>query len=252
MLNSKLNRTEFLERFALFRQLTLSVPFVSLCSAHAVLAQEPSGFETIKEKYSYVQGMKIATELLEQDSSLYRHDVYGIDFDALLKGMQDRIDGAPSLLTQEDEVDLARFIQLLTQVGRRPPSAANALRTGQDFLERNGVRPGVVTTASGLQYRVEYSGNGPRPTALQSVTVHYHGRLLDGTVFDSSYERGQTARFRVNEVIPGWEEALKLMNEGATYSVWIPPELAYGDAGTGDKVGPNEVLHFEIYLAGIE
>ena len=125
--------------------------------------------------------------------------------------------------------------------------AANAA-----FLEENGAKDGITTTTTGLQYRVDEEGSGTPPTATQSVVVHYAGRLLDGTEFDSSYRRGQPATFGVTQVIPGWTEALLLMKPGAKWEVWLPSEIAYGPRGAGGAIGPHEVLNFTIELVEVQ
>ena len=119
---------------------------------------------------------------------------------------------------------------------------------GLDFLEQNKSAEGVTTTESGLQYKIETAGEGGSPTAADTVSVHYEGRLLNGKVFDSSYDRGAPASFGVSQVIPGWTEALQLMKPGAKWEVWIPSEIAYGSRGAGADIGPNEVLNFTIEL----
>ena len=121
---------------------------------------------------------------------------------------------------------------------------------GKAYLEKNKDREGVFTTASGLQYEVLKEGNGKKPAAHDSVTVHYTGKLIDGTVFDSSVERGEPATFGVTQVIPGWVEALQLMSEGAQWRLFIPSNLAYGPNGAG-PIGPNETLIFDVELIKI-
>ena len=125
------------------------------------------------------------------------------------------------------------------------------VEAGQKFLAENGKRDGVVTTATGLQYEVLAEGSGDSPKETEQVTVHYHGTLIDGTVFDSSVERGQPATFPVNGVIPGWVEALQLMKPGAKYKLFIPSNLAYGERGAGGSIGPNATLIFEVELISI-
>ena len=119
---------------------------------------------------------------------------------------------------------------------------------GAAFLAENRSKPGVVTTGSGLQYLVLVAGSGPKPQKTDTVTVHYRGTLIDGTEFDSSHRRGEPAAFPLDAVIPGWVEALQLMPAGSTYRLFIPPELAYGEAGAGAAIGPNTTLLFEIEL----
>jgi FKBP-type peptidyl-prolyl cis-trans isomerase FklB len=128
--------------------------------------------------------------------------------------------------------------------------AAN-LKAGQDFLEANGQKPGVVTLPSGLQYEVITEGTGAKPSAEDKVTCHYHGTLIDGTVFDSSVKRGQPATFPLNMVIKGWTEGLQLMPQGSKWRFFIPPHLGYGERQTGAHIGPNSTLIFEVELLGI-
>jgi FKBP-type peptidyl-prolyl cis-trans isomerase len=125
------------------------------------------------------------------------------------------------------------------------------LETGNAFLEENKSREGVNTTASGLQYEVISEGDGPKPSADDRVRVHYHGTLIDGTVFDSSVERGEPAVFGVGQVIPGWTEALQLMPVGSKWKIYVPSNLAYGERGAGADIGPNTTLIFEVELLEI-
>jgi FKBP-type peptidyl-prolyl cis-trans isomerase len=128
----------------------------------------------------------------------------------------------------------------------------DGLAQGQAFLAANGKKPGVVTLPDGLQYQILTEGKGPKPTATQTVTVNYEGSLIDGTVFDSSYKRGQPIQFGVNQVIPGWTEALQLMPVGSTWMLYIPANLAYGAAGApGGGIGPNETLIFKVDLISV-
>lgn len=122
---------------------------------------------------------------------------------------------------------------------------------GEKFLTENATKEGVKVTASGLQYKVITEGTGPKPTAENEVEVHYHGTLIDGTVFDSSVDRGETISFPLNRVIPGWTEGVQLMSVGSKYVFYIPSELAYGERGSG-QIGPNEALIFEVELFSIK
>jgi FKBP-type peptidyl-prolyl cis-trans isomerase FklB len=129
--------------------------------------------------------------------------------------------------------------------------ASTNLKAGQVFLEANRQKPGVVVLPSGLQYEVITEGSGGKPSAKNKVTCHYHGSLIDGTVFDSSISRGQPATFPLNMVIKGWTEGLQLMPVGSKWRFFIPPHLAYGDRQTGSDIGPNSTLIFEVELLGI-
>lgn len=126
------------------------------------------------------------------------------------------------------------------------------IEKGEKFLSENGKREGVTTLASGLQYEVISEGNGPKPELTDMVETHYHGTLLDGTVFDSSVDRGEPVSFPVNGVIPGWTEALQLMQVGAKWKLYIPYNLAYGENGAGAAIGPYSTLIFEVELIGIK
>lgn len=123
---------------------------------------------------------------------------------------------------------------------------------GKTFLEANGKKEGVTTTASGLQYKVIQPGNGPKPKATDTVNVHYKGTFLDGKTFDSSYDRGEPISFPLNRVIAGWTEGVQLMPVGATYEFYIPSNLAYGERGAGGAIPPNSTLIFVVELLGIE
>ena len=136
--------------------------------------------------------------------------------------------------------------------GRGKLASVDNLAVGTKFLADNKKREGVQVTKSGLQYEVISAGKGQKPTSLDTVTVHYHGTLIDGTVFDSSVERQSPATFPVNGVIAGWTEALQLMEVGAKYKLFIPADLAYGKAGVGRDIGPNSTLIFEVELLSIK
>lgn len=129
--------------------------------------------------------------------------------------------------------------------------AAANLKAGQEFLEANKNKPGVVALPSGLQYAVITEGTGVKPLASNKVTCHYHGTLIDGTVFDSSVKRGQPATFPLNAVIKGWTEGVQLMSVGSKYRFFLPADLAYGERGAGGTIGPNCALIFEVELLGV-
>lgn len=143
---------------------------------------------------------------------------------------------------------LAASLGLLAACGGKPSAT---VESGADYLARHGKEAGVTTTASGLQYQVIKPGNGPRPKATDTVTVHYRGTLVNGQVFDSSYDRGQPISFPLNQVIPGWTEGVQLMPVGSHYRFVIPSALGYGAQGAGGVIGPNETLIFEVELLGI-
>lgn len=133
---------------------------------------------------------------------------------------------------------------------KKEKSEAN-LKAGQEFLAANAKKPGVVALPSGLQYEIITEGTGPKPSATSKVTCHYHGTLIDGTVFDSSVRRGQPATFPLNMVIKGWTEGLQLMPQGSKWRFFIPPQLGYGDRQVSAQIAPNSTLIFEVELLGI-
>lgn len=162
--------------------------------------------------------------------------------------------GSQPKMTYDEAKEVIReyFTQLEAKQQEQARVAAEAnAKAGRDFLDANGKREEVKTTPSGLQYEVLEEGNGPKPTAADMVKVHYTGRLIDGTVFDSSEERGEPATFGVTQVIPGWVEALQMMNVGSRWRLYIPSQLAYGPNGAGGAIGPNQTLIFDVNLLEI-
>lgn len=159
----------------------------------------------------------------------------------------------PKMTYQEAKAEIEKFFMALQAKQEQEAKAMGELneKAGKEYLEKNGKRAEVKTTPSGLQYEVVKEGNGVHPSATDSVTVHYQGCLIDGTVFDSSVERGEPATFGVSQVIPGWVEALQLMSEGAKWNLYIPSNLAYGPAGAAPVIGPNQTLIFEVELIKI-
>ncbi|MDE6333323.1 MAG: FKBP-type peptidyl-prolyl cis-trans isomerase [Muribaculaceae bacterium] len=156
----------------------------------------------------------------------------------------------PKMSYDEAKAEIQKYFTALEakqQEAAKVMGEANA-KAGRDFLEVNGKRAEVQTTTSGLQYEVLRQGNGPKPEPTDRVVVHYTGKLIDGTVFDSSVERGEPATFGVTQVIPGWVEALQMMNAGSSWRLFIPSELAYGPNGAGGAIGPNQTLIFDVEL----
>lgn len=177
-----------------------------------------------------------------------------VDVDALAAALRASFAGKPTGLTAEEADKIrtefgAKMQQKLAQ--KSAEKGTKNLAEGEAFLAANKSKPGVRTTASGLQYQVIRMGNGPLPKATDRVRVNYVGTLLDGTKFDSSVDRGEPAQFALNAVIPGWTEALQLMNVGSKYTLWIPANLAYGDRGTPGPIGPNATLKFDVELMEI-
>ena len=197
--------------------------------------------EADKSKASYGVGMSIAESLSQQDLST-------LDLDQVLAGMRAIFNGETTLISPE-EANL--HIQKYLDAQKTQKYEVNKL-AGEAFLAENGKRTEVQTTASGLQYEVLTDGDGPKPGPTSQVTVHYHGTLIDGTVFDSSVERGSPATFGVNQVIRGWTEALQLMPLGAKFRLTIPQELAYGaNPHPGGAIQPYAALVFDVELLSI-
>ena len=173
-----------------------------------------------------------------------------VDEAAFLAGLQDGLAGKPARLP---ESELRAAFEAAQQKAKQAGAGRAAQQAGaaKTFLDTNRARPGVVVTPSGLQYEVLRAGKGAKPTRDQTVEVHYHGTLTDGTVFDSSVERGETISFPVTGVIPGWIEALQLMPVGSKWRLVIPSDLAYGPDGS-DPIPPGATLIFEVELIGIE
>ncbi|KAA0695963.1 FKBP-type peptidyl-prolyl cis-trans isomerase [Halopseudomonas laoshanensis] len=189
---------------------------------------------------------------LNMGESLLNDGLDDIDPDALALGMQDALGGTEPRLSEEELT--AAFTELQTRAEERSTELAEeALSANEDFLAENAKREGVTTTASGLQYEVITEGEGEeQPAESDVVTVHYEGKLVDGTVFDSSISRGEPVELPVNGVIPGWVETLQLMNVGDKWKVTIPSELAYGARSPSPVIPPNSVLVFELELLGIQ
>jgi len=173
-----------------------------------------------------------------------------VELPILLQAVTTVMAGQPALLDNEQRAQVAELYNQRLQARAQAAAQAN-LEAGREFLEQNKHQPGVFSTGSGLQYSVLRNGSGPRPGASDRVRVYYHGTLLDGTVFDSSVQRGEPVDFNLNQVIAGWTEGVALMPVGARYRFWIPSELAYGAAGSPPLIKPNSVLVFDVELLDI-
>jgi FKBP-type peptidyl-prolyl cis-trans isomerase FklB len=210
-------------------------------------AQSKPSLKTDKEKVSYSIGLDIGTNFKRQSVDL--------DSKALAAGISDGLSGAKPALG-EDEVKkvLADFQQQMrTRAATMAQQAADDnKKKGEAFLVENKKQKGVVTLPSGLQYKILKDAKGAKPKATDTVSTHYRGTLIDGTEFDSSIKRGQPAEFPVNQVIPGWTEALQLMPVGSKWQLFIPSDLAYGPQGAGNTIGPNSTLIFEVELLDIK
>lgn len=178
-----------------------------------------------------------------------------INSDAFSQGLKDAMSGAKLQMTQEQMKETIQKFQqeLMAKKIKAIKEQADAnKKKGEAFLKANAKKPGVVSLPSGLQYQVITKGKGAKPTKEDTVTVEYTGTLIDGKVFDSSEKTGKPATFKLSQVIPGWTEALQLMQEGATWKIFVPSKLAYGQRGVGGPIGPNETLIFKIHLISIK
>jgi FKBP-type peptidyl-prolyl cis-trans isomerase FklB len=189
-----------------------------------------------------------------QVGSDFRIQKFELDPDAVMAGIKDALAGNEPKLTPEERKKALSELgnKVVERKKQMRELVANSNEMGQEFLNKNASKPGVITTASGLQYRIIEEGTGQRPGVDDKVLVHYRGRLIDGTEFDSSYRRNRPASFRVNQVIKGWTEALQLMPRGSKWQLVIPPELAYGVNGAGEVIPPNSTLIFDVELIAIQ
>jgi FKBP-type peptidyl-prolyl cis-trans isomerase len=218
-----------------------------LLAATLASAQDATVLKDQKDKVNYGVGVNIGYNLKNFPVTL--------DLDLLIRGMKDSLSGAKLLMTEEEIREVMMGVQ--KEVAAKHEARMKELgeknkKEGEAFLAENKKKEGVISLPSGLQYKVVRAGTGKTPADTDTVTVHYSGTLLDGTIFDSSYRRGEPATFPVNGIIPGWTEALKLMQEGAKWQLAIPPGLAYGERGAGAAIGPNATLLFDVELISIK
>ncbi|GAB2942475.1 macrophage infectivity potentiator Mip [Hymenobacter coalescens] len=200
---------------------------------------------SLKQQISYIIGRDLARNFAQQGLDL--------DVDVLATSLRDALSGKPSQLSPEQMQQAMQQFQ--AQMGGADEeedggsqSGGENKAAGEAFLAENKNKPGVTTLPSGLQYEVLQEGSGKKAGPRSSVTTHYHGTLINGKVFDSSYQRGEPATFGVNQVIAGWTEALQLMSEGSKWRLYIPSNLAYGSRGAGRDIGPDSALIFDVEL----
>ncbi len=205
----------------------------------ALVPLNPNTMADIK-KVSYALGINVAGSLQQQGMN-------DIDAELFAEGLKDAFTGQLKVSPQEVGATLQEYFEGL----QKEKFGAN-IEEGKKFLEENAKRDEVVVLESGLQYEVLTEGSGEKPKATDQVTTHYHGTLINGTVFDSSVERGQPATFPVNGVIQGWVEALQLMPVGSKWKLYVPSDLAYGERGAGQQIGPHTTLIFEVELLEIK
>lgn len=227
----------------------LSCLLAVLLVAGQALAEEKKQVElkTDEQKLSYALGLDLGAYFKSLKES--------IDLDILHQGVVDSYKGNTPLLSTEEAASIQQKYAQKQQEERLKQTVemiSKNKKAAEDYLKENGKKEGVTTTASGLQYKVMTKADGPKPKAEDTVKVHYKGTLLDGTEFDSSVSRGEPAVFPLNQVIPGWTEAVQLMGVGSKFQIFLPPDLAYGDRGAPPVIEPGSMLIFEVELLGIE
>ena len=231
--------------------MNLKSVFYSVAAVAVLAACQPQGTKEVSlatenDSASYALGVLIGQNNKQNlDASPGAEE---LSMDILINSFAQQVKGEES---QMDANEARTIVQKFFESVSVKEAAKNA-EEGEAFLATNKEKEGVMTTESGLQYEIMKEGDGPKPIDGQSVKCTYHGTLIDGTVFDSSVERGDTATFNINQVIPGWTEALKLMSVGSKWKLYLPSNLAYGERGAGQDIGPNSTLIFEVELVGIE
>lgn len=228
------------------RTLAILVTALAVASCNAPTKTE-ANLSTFQDSASYAVGTTLGSNLKGDLESQKIDEEFNKDL--IVAGLADALKNDSSKLTAEEAGEIMnRFFEELNT-----KKAEENKKAGEEFLAENGSKAGVVTTQSGLQYIVLKEGEGDSPTAADQVIVHYTGKLTNGEVFDSSYERNEPVTFYVRSVIPGWTEALQLMKPGAEYKLFIPSDLAYGEQGQPrGGIGPNEVLIFDVKLIDIK
>ncbi|MBL4647861.1 MAG: FKBP-type peptidyl-prolyl cis-trans isomerase [Gammaproteobacteria bacterium] len=214
-----------------------------LCISQIYAAKAMSKTDKLSYTMGYQTGVNFKTYKINIDSQIFA------------KGLQDALSGKKSLLSKkEQQAVIAAYQQEMMKKMQHQATnqSAQNIEAGAKFLADNAKKPSVETTASGLQYKILDEGKGDKPTAKDIVTVDYEGKFIGGKIFDSSYQRGTPATFPVSGVIKGWTEALQMMHKGATWELYIPASLAYGDRGMSGAIGPSETLIFKVHLISIE
>ena len=200
------------------------------------------------DKLSYALGLGIGHQLLQMNAE-------GLNIDDFAQAIKEVMTGGELKMKDAEAQEIVQQFfaeQEAIQQAANAEKGKAAKTEGEQFLAENAKKEGVKTTASGLQYQVLREGNGKQPKATDQVECHYEGTLIDGTKFDSSYDRGQTATFPLNQVIAGWTEGLQLMHEGAKYRFFIPYQLAYGERGAGASIPPYAALIFDVELVAVK
>ena len=202
-------------------------------------------FKNDVEKVSYALGLNVA--------EYFRSLPYDVDFAFAAQALSDAAAGKPAITQDEYHATMQKFQKLMQEAAEKHMAemAKKNKLEGDKFLAENAKKEGVKSTPSGLRYIVITEGEGDTPTSTDIVKVHYTGTLIDGRVFDSSVSRGVPAQFGVNQVIPGWTEALQMMKVGSKYKLFLPSDIAYGERGAGEMIQPNSTLIFEVELLDI-
>ena len=236
--------------------------FVSSCQQAKEQNAKPAEKKEITKADLKTEDDNISYSLGFSMGSRFVRDGLEINLEIFQEGMKDGFTGSKQVLTEEEmqktmmalqqKMMAKRQTEHMKEMEERKNLGEANKEKGEKFLEANKAKEGVITLESGLQYKILKKGTGASPKATDIVKCHYKGTTIDGKEFDSSYKRGEPATFALNKVIKGWTEGLQLMKEGGKWEFFIPPELAYGEMGSGPQIGPNEVLIFEVELLGIE
>ena len=227
-------------------QLSLAGLMVCLAGCGDASKDQEVTLESTDARLSYGIGLRMGQQMSA--------DGMQVDVAAYAAGLEDAMTGAEAMLTDEEintEMSALQERRQAEAEAERMAQAQSNLEAGRAYMEQMIANEDVQTTESGLQYIVTEPGEGDSPVAADSVEVHYEGRLIDGSVFDSSFERGQTVTFGLTQVIPGWTEGLQLMKPGGKFKFIIPPDLGYGEGGAGQMIGPNATLVFDVELISI-
>ncbi len=228
--------------------LLMSIIVFSACKTQKQMTETKQKVElnTKQDTFSYVLGLDIANFFSQND--------FELNMDAFFQGFSDKYKGDSTLFNDEEAKQLMMEFQKELQAlqeGKAQEDSKENKEAGEAFLAENKTKDGVEVTASGLQYKSLVEGSGEKPNGTDKVKVHYEGKLINGTIFDSSYQRGEPITFGLNQVIPGWTEGLQLMSVGSTYELYIPSNLGYGDKAAG-QIPPGSFLIFKVELLGIE
>ncbi len=224
----------------------IALLFAGACKPKQQCKKGPITLTNKVDTISYIIGADVSGNLANNGIE--------INPEIFMQGFMDKINSVDTIFTQEEIqnilMEFQKDLQIKQQEKMNQESLENKLK-GQEFLEENKKKYGVVVTSSGLQYKVITEGTGKKPLATSKVKVHYEGKLIDGTIFDSSYQRGETIEFQLNQVIPGWTEGLQLMSEGSIYELYIPSELGYGDRSI-PGIPAGSVLIFKVELFSVQ